>query len=330
MIFKSYLVEQDFEILNQEPLLIYGENIGLKNEFKKQIKKNNQNSEILNLTQEEILQKKEIFFADIYNVSLFEKSKIYLINNSNDKFLDTIKEIEKNNIKDCKIYLFSDVLEKKSKLRNFFEKLKIGGSIACYGDNEITIRKIITNNLRGFKGLTPQNINMIISSCNLDRDKLSNELNKIITFFSDKTIEDAKLEQLLNIKVNENFNILKDEALNGNKNQTNKLLSNTQIDTEKNILYLNIINQRLNKLSEINELVRTSSLENVLNTIRPPIFWKDKPFLLMQARKWSNKKIRNILNQTYSLEIQIKSNSVVNKNILIKKLLIDICELANS
>ena len=41
-------------------------------------------------------------------------------------------------------------------------------------------------------------------------------------------------------------------------------------------------------------------------------------------------KINNILNKTYNLELMFKSNSLINKDILIKKLLIDICENANS
>ena len=39
---------------------------------------------------------------------------------------------------------------------------------------------------------------------------------------------------------------------------------------------------------------------------------------------------KKILNKTYNLELEIKSNSIVNKNILLKKLLIDICNLANA
>jgi hypothetical protein len=41
-------------------------------------------------------------------------------------------------------------------------------------------------------------------------------------------------------------------------------------------------------------------------------------------------KIKKILNKTYNIELEIKSNSIVNKNILLKKLLIDICNLANA
>ena len=33
---------------------------------------------------------------------------------------------------------------------------------------------------------------------------------------------------------------------------------------------------------------------------------------------------------TYSVELEIKSNSVINKNTLLKKLLVDICTMANA
>ena len=67
-----------------------------------------------------------------------------------------------------------------------------------------------------------------------------------------------------------------------------------------------------------------------MSMIKPPIFWKDKPIFIVQAKKWNFEKIKKILNQTFNLEIKIKSNSIIQKNILMKKLLIDICELANA
>ena len=94
--------------------------------------------------------------------------------------------------------------------------------------------------------------------------------------------------------------------------------------------YINTINQRLNKLAETCALTEKTSLENAINTIKPPIFWKDKSVFMAQAKKWNKNKIKNVLNKTYAIEIEIKSNPIVNKNILIKKLLVDMCELANA
>ena len=329
MIFKSYLIEQNNNLNNKNILLFYGENVGLKNEFKNKIKLKNKNSEIVRFNQEEIIKEEEKFVNEIFNISLFDKKKIYFIESSSDKILEVFKNIE-DKLSDQKIYLFAEVLDKKSKLRNYFEKSSNIGAVACYADNEISIKKIILDKLRGFEGLSSQNINMIIENTNLDRVRLDNELDKINTYFTNKKINADTLELLLDIRVNDSFNLLKDEALCGNKIKTNKLLSNTVMDDDKNIFYLNIINQRMNKLIETSELVKNLSLENAVNTIKPPIFWKDKPMFMIQAKKWNKNKIKNVLKKIYDLEVKIKSNSIINKNILVKKLLIDVCELANT
>ena len=328
MIYKSYLIEENINLINKNLFLFYGENLGLKEELKKNIKFENKNAEIINFIQDDVLKNEEAFFSEIFNVSLFQSEKIYFINEANDKIFNIVEKIE-NKINDIKIFFFSEVLDKRSKLRNHFEKSKNSGVAACYPDNEISIRKKIQQKLKGFEGLSAENINIIINSCGLDRVKLNNEIYKVITYFSDKKIKSDKLELLLDLKINDDFNLLKDEALNGNKLKTNKLLSDTIIETEKNVLYLNIINQRLNKLAEVIKISKNTNLENAISLIKPPVFWKDKPLFISQSKKWSSSKIKEILNKTYNLEIEIKSNSVLNKNILMKKLLIDICQLAN-
>ena len=329
MIYKSYLVEQNISLINENLILFYGENLGLKNEFKKIVKLNNENIEIINFNQEEILKKPDIFYNEILNISLFEKRKIYFINNANDKILEIIKDIEPK-IDAQKLYIFSEILDKRSKLRGFFEKGKNCALIACYADNESTIKKIILNKLNKFSGLSTQNINLILEKSGLDRVKLNNELEKIIIFFTDLKIENNKLELLLDKRENNDFNLLKDEAFNGNKIKTNKLLSDTIIENEKNILYLSIINQKLNKLADIFELSKTHNFESAISMVKPPIFWKDKPAFINQIKKWNTNKVKHILQKTYNLEIDIKSNPIINKNILMKKLIIDICEMANA
>ena len=90
---------------------------------------------------------------------------------------------------------------------------------------------------------------------------------------------------------------MKDEALKGNKIKTNKLMSETLFETEKNALYLNIINQRLHKLSEVIQTASNSNFEVALNSLKPPVFWKDKPAFLDQTKKWNNNKINKILKE---------------------------------
>jgi len=328
MLYKSYLLEQNIKGLEKKFNLFFGENLGLKNDLKKTIKRTNESCEILNLYQDDILKDQNKFFSEINNISLFQKKKIYFIDQVNDKILEIVKEIEPI-IDTNKIFLFADLLDKKSKIRNHFESSKNLGLVPCYPDNQIGIRKIIIDKLKGFDGLSPENINLIVDNSNLDRTKLNNELEKILIFFHNKKIETEKLEIILDTKTNDDFNILRDKALCGIKKETNKLLSETVFESEKSNFYINAINQRLNKLLDLFSF-KEKNLESAMSKLKPPVFWKDKENFIAQAKKWNISKIKFFLKETYNLEIEIKSNATISKNILIKKLIIDLCAAAIS
>ena len=88
--------------------------------------------------------------------------------------------------------------------------------------------------------------------------------------------------------------------------------------------------QRLFRIWEINNTEKGKNLDEKMNNLKPPIFWKDKNNFINQTKIWNNKKIKTILEETYNIEKKLKSNSIINKNILVKKLILDICECANS
>ena len=327
MNYKSYIVEQNINILKNNILLFYGENHGLKNDFKKKLKLNNSNAVVVRFTQEEILKNQNYFIENLLNMSLFNEKKIYLVEQVNDKILGLLKNLN-DKLDNQKIYLFGEILDKKSKLRSEFERSKKLDIVACYNDNEINIKKIILERLRGYEGLSTENVNLIIENSNLDRAKLNNELDKIETFFVNKKIRNPELTNLLNINENDNFNVLKNAVLSGNNKNANRLLSDTVIEDDKTFFYLNSINQRLFTLNELFS-TKHKSVDQVLSSLKPPIFWKDKPHVIEQARKWNKNKIQKILRKTFDLEIKFKSNSILNKNVVFKELLLDICAQAN-
>ena len=330
MIFKSYILEQNLQKIKDFKLfLFYGENQGLKKEFKDQIKIYSKNCEVINLYQDEIINNKSILINEINNKSLFNEEKVIFINQANDKIANILEE-NIINIDNEKIFLFSDLLDKKSKLRNFFEKSKICGITACYQDNEIAIRKIIINKLNNYQGLTTEVVNLILQNTSLDRSKVSNEIDKIISCFKDKILDPKKIEMLLNIKSNDDFNYLRDETLKGNKTTTNRLLADTVFELENNIFYLSSINQRLNKINDIiKDLKKNSNIESIVANLKPAIFWKDKPIIIEQLKKWNKKKIQEALNKTYNAEIKIKSNSLIDKELIVKNLIVELCSAAN-
>ena len=110
MIYKSFVIEKNLQNLDKKIALFYGENLGLKSDLKKKIISNNKKKKIIKYNQEEILKNNNIFINEIKNFSLFDESKIFFIEQIDDKILEFIKEYSED-IKTQEIY-FSGILEK--------------------------------------------------------------------------------------------------------------------------------------------------------------------------------------------------------------------------
>ena len=115
--------------------------------------------------------------------------------------MEIIDKIDLKIIDDIKIIILANNLEKKSKLRIFFEKNKIYLCIPFYPDNNQTLSKIAYNFFKECKiVISSENINLIISRCNGDRENLQNELNKIKHFSrTKKNITREDIAQLTNL-----------------------------------------------------------------------------------------------------------------------------------
>ena len=330
MNFKSYLLEKNYSLIEKtKSILFYGENLGLKKFFKKFIIENNKNSKAVSFLQDEILSNTNLLFNELNNLSLFEDKKIIFIDNVNDKILKVLEE-HLDGVPNFQLFIFGQILDKKSKLRSYYEKSNIYGLVPCYEDSVITIQKIIQDELKNYQGVSSVNINIILEACGNDRVKVYNEIDKIKSFFEDKKITTNNLSRLLNSPRVDDFNELKDVVIKGNKHETNKLLTSTIIDQDRAVYYLSLINQRFYKIIDIIKAKREGSIIETVNNIKPPVFWKDKQNIVDQVKMWNLKKIQIILKKIFDLEIILKSSSNINKNLLIKKLLIDVCYLANS
>ena len=127
-------------------VLFYGKNEGHKNQIISNLAKNTK--EVFKYEEREILENSDTFINKILTKSLFEKEKIIIINRASDKIIKVIENIDKRKIEDVSILLNSEALDKKSKLRSFFEKDKKHICIAFYPDNEQTLFKLTSEFLK--------------------------------------------------------------------------------------------------------------------------------------------------------------------------------------
>ena len=239
----------------------------------------------------ELAKNKDIILREVKNISLFNEEKIIIVNQVNEKIYSEIESLM--NVKEnIRIIIIADLLDKRSKLRNLFEKEKNCAIIPCYNDNEITLRNLVQNELKDFKNVNSNTINMIISYSNSNRKTIINNIEKIKSFYEKRILSEDSLEVLLNSDRNEMFENIRDAALDGDKKKLNDLLGNFNFTNEDAYFYLNMINYRLIKLLEIHrQNINNSNYNNAINNMKPPVFWKDKPVFLKLLQKWDKQRV---------------------------------------
>ena len=308
MIIKSYEINK-INFVKTSLFLLYGKNEGLKNKTADILI--GSKSEVLIYDEKELLDNQNEFIENICTKSLFEPTKKIIIKRGSDKILKIVEEIHIKNLDDVKIIINADNLEKKSKLRSFFEKDKNLICIPFYPDNDQTLLKLAYNFFKEKKiTLSSININTIVNKCNGNRENLFNELNKIENYCkTGKKIDNESIARLTNIVENFSISELIDNCLAKNKKRVIHILNENNFSNEDCIL---ITRTFLNKSKKIlilsNEYEINKNIELTISSSKPAIFWKDKEITKQQLYIWTTRDIKNLIYKISELELLLKKN----------------------
>ena len=329
MISKYYEIEKCKNRTNY--FLFYGENEGQKQEviqtsFSQFTKENTHK-----YSEKDVIENKQIFFENVYSKSFFENEKLILISEVSDKILNVIKEIIASNINDVVIILIAKRLDKKSKIRNYFEKEKVALIIPFYEDTPQTLLSIAKKILIENKiNLSSENINLIIERSQGDRINLKNELQKIINLSqNNKKIELDDILKLTNLSENYSAGELVDNCLSRNKKRTLNILNENIPSSEDNILILRTFLNKLKRLRKLRlNFDQNNNIDQVINSFKPPIFWKDKNIIKQQIKIWELNDIEGFIVDLNNTETLIKKNPQIS-NQLINNMILDKVENTN-
>ncbi len=299
--------------------LFYGENEGQKDEITYNIFLKDFKGEVVKYDESQILENKDIFLETCLNESLFESEKIIQVSRVTSKLFDIIKELASKKIYNKKIIFNSDILEKRSKIRQLFEAEKELVCIAFYRDNGSSLYKIANdffkkNNI----SISSENINLIVEKCTGDRKNLQNEMNKILNFcFKKNKINRNEILKLINLHGDENFFELIDYCLAKNLTKVINIINNNSFSKNDSIILIRSLISRLKRLIELKKIyVEGNDVNEAINTYRPLIFWKDKVTVKKQMEAWSIEKLYELLDKASFLEVSLKKNNEFSNNII--------------
>ena len=318
MIIKNFELDK-IDIKNFNLFLFYGDNQGFKDEIVEKICQQKNLKKTLYF-EKEVLSNTENFLNSISTKSFFENEKIIVIKNATDKLKEMINDIYELQNPDITVILISDLLDKKSKLRNFFEKTNNVICIPFYPDEHKDLN-MIANNFFKKKDIkiSQQTINLIIDRANQSRQHLNNELQKIENFaLNKKEIKDVDIIKLTNLGKNYEISELVETCLSKDQNKLLKIMNENHFSNEDVILILRIFLIKTKRL--LNLAVNSKpdkNFDEAISKFKPPIFWKEKPYVKQQLINWSETKLKKLINEINEIELLSKKNSQISQSLLL-------------
>ena len=120
-----------------------------------------------------------------------------------------------------------------------------------------------------------------------------------------------------------------DNCLNKNKKKTLNILNENIPSSEDNILILRTFLNKLKRLRKLRlNLRENNNIDQVINSFKPPIFWKDKNVIKQQIKIWELNDIENFIVDLNNTESLIKKNPQIS-NQIINNMILDKVENTN-
>ncbi len=308
MIIKSFEISK-IKTSNQNFILLYGNNFGLKDQIKNNILEGKKVTSVYE--EKEVIDNTDNFIENLNSKSLFEEERIIIINRISEKIYKIIFEIIEKKFEGLTIILDSENLEKRSKIRSLFEKSQDCICIPVYPDNEETLIKIASLNFKNKNiSLSSSDLNLIINKCRGDRKILFTELEKIENYTKNgKKINSESIAKLTNLAENHSISELIDNCLAKNKKKTINILIQNNFNSEDCILISRIFLIKLKKILKLcSEFQENKNLDLTISKAKPPIFWKEKEITKQQILNWTPKRIKETLFKVNDIEFSMKKN----------------------
>tara|TARA_B100001287_G_scaffold219523_1_gene188504 strand:- start:724 stop:1734 length:1011 start_codon:yes stop_codon:yes gene_type:complete len=323
MIIKSFSIDYEKLFETYRVNLLYGENFHLKNEIVENLckifKRNSYKTTFL--TQEDLLKNIEILDNYINQDNLFGDKEILIIRDTTDKLLNYLNLDNLNK----QILIISDNLTKNSKLRNLAEKSKIISCIACYDDDEKTLKNILRKgiSLLGLK-INNEVIDQLFNLNKLNRNDVNSALEKLRLIAKEGKLDNEMLSSLFNTTSSYDAFQISNALLTGNKKELNKILSSFYHFAFNFNEIIGPLKYKINKLISIYEYdLNEENISKLIEKYKPPVFWKEKSIIQTQMTRWHKDELIVLLEKINQIEIMCKTNYEISETIF-NKFLLDI------
>ena len=315
---KAYELQSLVEKKKYAAYLVYGQNKGLVREKSQTIINSykSDQTEIIKFENDELIFESEKLNNEFNTFSLTAKNKIIHVLNTKDNLTETITNTITDQDSTNLIIFETGELTPRSKLRNFFEKEKNLGILACYLDTERDVQDLIETTFKKEGISISRDISLLIAKhLGNERHIIKSELEKIILYLKDK--KEFKAEDILKcLSQNEDFGFddLNYNLCDGNIVKLDKIINQLYLEGINPIALLRSAGKHFQKILFVNQKIDSGmNLNESLNQLKPPIFFLYINKFKNQVTKWRTILCYKAIERIMETEELCKLNSKISK-----------------
>jgi len=200
-------------------------------------------------------------------------------------------------------------LNPSSPIRKIFESGKNLAALACYVQDEKSLSYAIPQAISKAGKMIDRDAVQYLSSCLVgDSGSVSSQLDKLIIYAGDErqiTLEDAKACVVDSSDIS--LERIVQKAASGNMMALEKDLLKSFDEGISAVAILRVSQNYFKKLHLVkSQIEEGTNTDTALKSLRPPLFFKDKPVFMGHLNKWSSKKIMSAINGLIKAETLCK------------------------
>ena len=322
-------------------ILFYGSNHGLvvllfKSSIKKLSIYTNDPFTVTKLFTQNLIDNPPCLFEALSTYSLTSNKKTVLLDLCNfplnKKIIDILISALKLEFDSCNLLIKADNLRTQNELVKYASNSKLGLLVPCYEETLVNIKTKLFNifNENNLK-LNSNFISELSSKFSIDSSINQMEFEKLKTFLiNNDNVDQVTLLNLINDNTDVNLNKVAIYCASGNVKDALFFYDKTIQSSISPILVIKAILKHFNIIENIIFLVNSgNNLEYTMNTIQPPVFFKDKPHITLQTKLWTIKKINLVKKRLIDSEIKCKTY-FTNDSLLLAQLILSISVIAKN
>lgn len=256
--------------------------------------------------------------------SFFAESRVISISFA-ATIAENVMEAVTNIPEDLVIIITANELDRTSKIRKFFEDHKSFPAIACYKEDERTIRNSISQKFRD-AGVRVDNdaMNFLVTNLGEDKGITNNEIEKILLYLGgQKTLSYEEVVELMADSSELTLNDITNSVATRDLKKLEKSLTRAFAEHMNAVPILRSVQWQFQRLASVRMMAQNGmTIDSALSSLRPPLFPKQQEQFKSALNKWNAPQLKKALNAITAAELEAKASTLdsdmICRNALLK------------